>query len=253
MLLHSRTCARLRMQYEEDGNALGDSGHAVSETQQQHEDSSSVTRQDSIETIRSAIARRSPVQQRRRVPPMPTTPPPPLPASLEFSAVNGGDEMEPPEGSPTSDGTLVGFEEDAIYFKPAFTPEGALTPIPEDEYYGTPLGSPQTESPGGDSLSLQICVDLLARELKAAMVQRRDDISSGSDDDNDDDAGGERARESLQIWVMIEAYERLKEKMVRGDISISPTEARTVVTMFDTWLKALYCVHDGVVRDERGH
>lgn len=236
------------MQYEEDGNENGDWGSAAPETQQPDEDSST-TRQDSIETIRSAIARRSPVQQRRQFITTTTTPPPPR-ASLEVLAADG-EELEPPEGSPTSDGTLVGFEEDAIYFKPAFTPEGALTPIPEDEYYGTPMGSPQIEA--GDSLSLQICVNLLGKELKSAM-QRRDDSSSrssSSSSSGDSDGGleGGNMREPLQIWTMIEAYETLKDKMVRGDTSISPLEARAVEQMFDTWLKALYWVHDGISRE----
>lgn len=231
-LLHSPTCARLRMEYEADVEKQG----AVPAESAQTD--ISATRQDSIEAIRSAIARRSPVQHRRRM----LVAPPLAPSSLE----DVGDE--PPEGSPTSDGTLVGFEEDAIYFKPAFTPEGALTPIPEDECYITPLGSPQAETKTrghdgnhDDNLSLQICVTLLVNELKSVM-ERRDSGYEGIGPDEEHLT----TTSPLQIWLMIEAYDRLRDQMLAKDTGLSPREAKSLEAMFDTWMKALYRVHEKV-------
>lgn len=240
-LLQSRSCAKLRPDNDDDEDET-----------EAHEDDSH-TRQDSIETIRSAIARRPPVQERRQRVPVVVSPPSPI-SSPRYDA------EEASECSPTSsNGTLVGFEEnavydDAIYFKPAFTPTDGgsiLTPIPEDEYYvsnyNTPLGSPQEET-ADDAVSLQICVDLLGKELKAAMERQNE----RADDDD-----GSRPTSPLQIWLMIEAYERLRDQISgakEGSTAhnLSRSEARSLEAMFDTWLKALYQVHDGITR-QSGH
>lgn len=231
-LLHSPTCARLRMEYEAHEEKQGE---VPAESAQID---FSATRLDSIEAIRSAIARRSPVQQRQRM----VVTPPLAPSSLE----DIGDE--PPEGSPTSDGTLVGFEEDAIYFKPSFTPDGVLTPIPEDECYDTPLESPQGEMKvtrhddrHDDNISLQICVNLLVNELRSVM-ERRDSGYEGASPDEDH----VKTTPPLQIWLMIEAYDRLREQMSAKDTDLSPCEAKSLEAMFETWIKALHRVHEKV-------
>lgn len=170
------------------------------------------TRQNSLDTIRSAVSRRSPlattVLQRQSTPP-------------------GGFELDV-EASPTSDGTLVEFEEDAIYFKPSFSPE-ALSPIPEDESL-SPMWSPP---PQADTLSLQITMELLTRELAGAL--RR----NGRSDSRATDVP------SLQTWLMIEAYEKLRDQVL--DMQLPPTEAHALQDMLGVWLSALYKVHDGLV------
>lgn len=166
------------------------------------------TRQLSIETIRSAITKRSPRPQVQRE----WTPP------LDTELV-----------SPTSEGTLVDFEEDAaIYFKPAFTPE-PLSPIPEDGAYSRP---PSPPSPGSsNTLGVQICMDLLARELTSAV--RR--------------GGGEPGGEvpPQLVWLMIEAYEKLRDQ-VQG-MQLPAEELKALEDMFDVWLQALYRVHEGII------
>lgn len=172
----------------------------------------------------------------------------------------------------------MGFEEDAIYFKPAFTMEG-LSPIPEDESCYSPLDSPRLEMGGagpgaqddGDdaTLSLQICVDLLGKELASALDQRRQtEETSGSGEGGDDDdgrgnslgkaAGATEAAATeaktptspLQVWLMIEAYERLRDQVATEakTNNLSPGEAQSLEAMFDMWLRALYRVHEGITR-----
>ncbi|CAI4219442.1 unnamed protein product [Parascedosporium putredinis] len=121
-----------------------------------------------------------------------------------FSSAEVGDAI--PAASPTSDdGTLVSFEEETVYFKPV--------------------------SP--NNLSLQICLDLLARELSTAFSDRRqrptNEISA------------------LQIWVMIEAFERLRDQVAEMRLGISQVSG--VETMFETWLQALYTIHDSLATE----
>lgn len=209
-LLQSRTGARPRMEYDK----------GVVHVESAPLDMS-IARQESIEAIRSAIARRLPAQPRR---PMVATPP------LSAAAwLLGGDAPE------SSDGALVGFKEDAIFFKPAFTPEGALTPIPEDEGYDRSLTGID------DNLSLQICVDMLENELQSVLA-RRDSGYEGLVGPDKDDV---KATWALQIWLMIEAYDRLRILLAR-DTNLSPHEAEALEAIFDTWLEALGRVHDRV-------
>ncbi|KAF4818089.1 hypothetical protein CGCTS75_v012169 [Colletotrichum tropicale] len=135
--------------------------------------------------------------------------------------------------SPTSDdGTLVAFDEEAIYFKPmSFSPEPSspsLPPTPPPRSRARVQRS--SEFPAADhNLSLQICTDLLARELSTAMIER----PRGSGEDIS----------SLQIWVMIEAYERLRDQVKDKE------GAQHLEPMFDTWLAALYTLHDKLTND----
>lgn len=183
-----------------------------------HDAEDHTTRQNSIETIRSAVTRRRsplPLRLERR----PCTPPPLLAA--------GEPDDDGAEGSPTSDGTLVDFEEDAIYFKPAFSPE-ALSPIPE---YEDGMHSPLAATPASrpDALSLQICMDLLTRELMSAL--RRNRPQRGSPE-----------VPPLQVWLMIEAYEKLRDRTL--DMQLPMDQERALDDMLSTWLGALYRVHE---------
>lgn len=129
---------------------------------------------------------------------------------------------ERPQESPTSDGTLVAFEEETIYFKPlSFSPEPS-SPL---NGYETPMTSPL---PTPNNIGLQICVDLLAKDLASVVVK------------NDRQPPAEAS--ALQIWTMIEAYERLRDRTRESGLRYD--EVMSLEQSFDTWLKALYTAHD---------
>lgn len=202
------------------------------------------TRQTSVEAIRGATRRRSP---------MPLAPSP--------SSTLGAGEFEPqpeldtgpePRGSPTSDGTLVAFEEDTIFFKPvSFWPE-PLSPIREgggggggggqtgdyDNHDGRSAGLGRSERPLPQPgvLSLQIAANLLSRELSCAVSNEA--LRAPTD------------VRQLQTWVMIEAYEALRDQVLQMELPADETEA--LRGTFDMWLKALYRVHDGFARETSG-
>jgi hypothetical protein len=138
-------------------------------------------------------------------------------------------------GSPTSsDGTLVGFEEDTIYFKPIpiDTPEPFLawSRLAENRRFDTLA---RTATPA-DNPSLQIMTDLLVRELSA--------VAQGSQ------MRPTTETSALQIWVMIEAYEKLRDQVDR--MRLDPAQARSVQDIFGTWIQALYTVHDNLAGSE---
>jgi hypothetical protein len=130
---------------------------------------------------------------------------------------------ESPQGSPTSDGTLVAFEEETIYFKPmSFSPEPS-SPL---HSYDSPMASPLPPSP--NNIGLKICVDLLAKDLTSAVTM------------NDGQPPAEAS--ALQIWTMIEAYEKLRDRIRESGLRYD--EVMSLEQSFDTWLKALYAAHD---------
>lgn len=126
-----------------------------------------------------------------------------------------------PHGSPTSDGTLVAFEEETIYFKPlSFSPEPSSPP----NNYETPSTS---SLPTPNNVGLKICVDLLAQDLASAV--------EGNDRQPPPGAS------ALQVWTMIEAYEKLRERIREPGLRYD--ELMSLEQSFDTWLKALYAAH----------
>lgn len=138
------------------------------------------------------------------------------------------DEKKPLATSSTSDdGTLVSFEEERVYFKPV-----SLSPQPHPrspthaslDYGG---GNPPA-SPG--SLSLKICLDLLTRELSSAVADRRPRTGSEVS--------------ALQVWVMIEAFERLRDQVAGMRLGVGG--AGVVEGVFETWVRALYGVYDSL-------
>ncbi|KAK7703691.1 hypothetical protein SLS64_009004 [Diaporthe eres] len=200
------------------------------------------TRQTSIEAIRGATRRRSPL----------------LPAPSPSSTLGAGEleaQAEPdtgpePRGSPTSDGTLVAFEEDTIFFKPvSFWPE-PLSPIREgggggggqdgdhdnDNSRNAGLGRSERPLPQPGVLSLQIATNLLSRELSCAVSNEA--MRAPTD------------VRQLQTWVMIEAYEALRDQVLQTGLPADETEA--LGGAFDMWLRALYRVHDGFARETSG-
>ncbi|KAJ4131829.1 hypothetical protein NW768_006029 [Fusarium equiseti] len=135
--------------------------------------------------------------------------------------------------APTHDTNVAAVEGDAIYFKPY-----SLSPPPSPEYPGTPRHSWTDEfrppSSSGhsfqDNISLQIALDLLTSELSSVMSGRP--LRNGQN------------TAALQIWVMIEAYERLRDQLTRQEPSNA--EAQKVAAMFDCWLASLYSIHSSL-------
>ncbi|KAI5922888.1 hypothetical protein F4810DRAFT_671896 [Camillea tinctor] len=135
-------------------------------------------------------------------------------------------DTPPMTESPRSDdGTLVAFEEDAIYFKPvSFSTDPRLAPHSDFRQLELPPSPVKTP----DSPGLQICLDLLTRELSSAAagsLQRPGTETS-----------------ALQIWVMIEAYEKLRDQV--REMQLGKDQKGAMEAMLDMWLKALYDIHD---------
>ncbi|KAL1873110.1 hypothetical protein VTK73DRAFT_1115 [Phialemonium thermophilum] len=149
-------------------------------------------------------------------------------------------------GTRTNGGsTLVGFEDETVYFKPVSLfpePLSPLNSLDSSEHVGdddssscaaAPLGS---QMPRPASLSLQICVDLLMRDLGSALTANRLRKASTA------------SSSALQVWVMIEAYEHLRDRIL--DMRNDSDEIRSLELMFDLWLRVLCAIHDSLASDE---
>lgn len=147
---------------------------------------------------------------------------------------------ELPGPSPISDaGTLVSYQNEALYFKPlSYSPElkpkpaPTSAPEPEPEPPSIPL-SRQTSA--DDNIGLQISLDLLTHDLSSALSGRPCRSSKGTS--------------ALQVWVMIEAYERLWEHV--SELSETDQQAKQLQDMFHMWLKALYRIHGNMSGDAK--
>jgi hypothetical protein len=153
-----------------------------------------------------------------------------------------------PGTSPTSDdGTLVSFEEETVYFKPvSFSPEPRSPTHGYSSSYGSNSTSTSTGTGTGnnpfaspDNLSLQICLDLLTRELSSAVADRRQGTTGRTRPGSEISA--------LQVWLMIEAFERLRDQVAEMRLAVGG--ATGVEVMFDTWLRALYTIHDSLAEE----
>ncbi|RKU49310.1 hypothetical protein DL546_009819 [Coniochaeta pulveracea] len=128
--------------------------------------------------------------------------------------------------SPTTsdDGTLVASEDEAVYFKPV---RFSVTSKAPTVFSQDSLPTRPQPPPSANTLGLQICVDLLARDLGSTMGR-----------------GASRSHaeaSALQVWTMIEAYERLREQLLACDLP--DDEVVNLELTLDTWLKSLYKVH----------
>lgn len=149
------------------------------------------------------------------------------PDELSLNAVEGVQSatLELVSRSPTTsdDGTLVSSEDEAVYFRPvrfSTTPKSP-TIFSQDEFPTRP------QPPSANTLGLQICVDLLSRDIGSTVGK----TSSKS----------QAEVSELQVWTMIEAYERLREQVLASNLP--DDEVLGLELMFDTWLKSLYRVH----------
>ncbi|KAK3333790.1 hypothetical protein B0T19DRAFT_136936 [Cercophora scortea] len=133
--------------------------------------------------------------------------------------------------SPKSEAsTLVAFDEETVYFKPiSFSPE-PISPLFDRRHFLnlSPSRSPTPPIPSAN-LGLQICLDLLTRDLSSSL--RRSSETS-----------------ALQVWAMIEAYERLRDQLQDQDTTrLSREEVKALEGVFGMWIKALYAVHASLV------
>ncbi|KAJ6438964.1 restless-like transposase [Purpureocillium lavendulum] len=132
--------------------------------------------------------------------------------------------------SPVSDNsTLVSpVQEPAEAHYKTFRWPSPMTPPmeatrPEDE---------QSIGPNPAALRFQVGVDLLTRELSSAIASNNATQSSPS--------GGTSS--GLQVWLMIEAYERLRDQL-----AASGTQNEDVKLAIDAWLEALHTIHQNLV------
>lgn len=144
-----------------------------------------------------------------------------------------------------------------------------------------------------DNLSLQICVDLLTRELSSAVVRRSSPAAATAASRRaasrrhlqqngvksvhsptivsplsplaPPPVPADNAGSALQILVMIEAYERLRDQLVaeaqkktkaskrhaHKSVGGSGSSTEEIEAMFGLWLKALYRIHDSLTSDEK--
>lgn len=148
-------------------------------------------------------------------------------ASAETPAMPIPQQRHIAHSPAASDGTLVGFDEEAIYFKPlSFSPEPPSPLRVLNKIQEAPHIRPETVA-GQGNLGLQICTELLTRELAMAMLDKNGASSDTS---------------ALQILVMIEAYEKLRDQVL--EMKAQRGELGGIESMFDTWLGALYSLHD---------
>ncbi|KIH87240.1 hypothetical protein SPBR_04682 [Sporothrix brasiliensis 5110] len=159
--------------------------------------------------------------------------------------------------------------------------------------------TPPTQPDRTDNLGLQLCVDLLTRELSSAVMRRSSPAAATSasqraatrrhlQQNNSQDVIGlqsstvtspysplaltpmpvDSTSSALQILVMIEAYERLRDQLraeaqktakvskdnkdsKRGATSGGETSTNELEAMFSLWIKALYRIHDSLTSDEK--
>ncbi|KAK2073495.1 hypothetical protein P8C59_007777 [Phyllachora maydis] len=124
--------------------------------------------------------------------------------------------------SPTSDHSLVALEDETVYFQSLSVPPEPQSP---NECDWRPTPSP---SVAPDNLSMQISLDLLTRDLAAGLASRP--IRSSPE------------ASALQVWVMIEAYERLREQLHTAQPRHE--ERAALDMMLNLWLGALWRIHD---------
>ncbi|KAK3692831.1 hypothetical protein B0T22DRAFT_28209 [Podospora appendiculata] len=150
---------------------------------------------------------------------------------LTGSSSSSSSSQHPTTSPTSSDGTLVAFDDETVYFKPvSFSPE-PISPFFDRRF-------PTTSPPPTPNLGLQICLDLLTRDLSSSL--RRSGRNRGCVETS-----------ALQVWAMIEAYERLRDQLPDTEARLGRDEQKSLDQMLDLWLRALYAVHDSLTGDGR--
>ncbi|KAI0391832.1 hypothetical protein F5Y17DRAFT_386841 [Xylariaceae sp. FL0594] len=149
-----------------------------------------------------------------------------LPSPLE--PVSEMPEMPLPRSTPRSeDGTLVNSDEELSYaghYSATTSPASPSWSAYETASTGTSRGRGR-QGPPHDTPNLKATIDLLKKELSSATDARPGQAKSDAS--------------ALQVWVMIEAYEKLRARVLKSHGEDGP-----LATTFDTWLKALRSIHD---------
>lgn len=191
-------------------------------------------------------------------------PPPPLPPLRTRSSLMG---VNPINNSSS-------FHETANANSSIYEKLKAQTPVP-------PPPPPQPTQT--DNLSLQICVDLLTRELSSAVLHRSSPAAATAASQRaatrrqlqqngtgsvyspsttsplaSSAPAADNTSSALQILVMIEAYERLRDQLVADVQKKSGSkrnnkndETKEIEAMFGLWLKSLYRIHDQLTSEEK--
>ncbi|KAK2612991.1 hypothetical protein QQS21_000920 [Conoideocrella luteorostrata] len=132
-------------------------------------------------------------------------------------------ELAPSSPVMSDTATLVSFRDETTYLKPLMFPSPPTPPASEDDCYENDTF---VQSPDTDTLRFQIGFELLTRELSSAFA--------------DHSARTSRDASGLQIWVMIEAYERLRNQV--SAMASQDPELKHAAAMFDSWLTALRAI-----------
>ncbi|KAG5945884.1 hypothetical protein E4U60_004812 [Claviceps pazoutovae] len=154
-----------------------------------------------------------------------------------FEAPRPRNELAPSPIASDAD-TLVSFHDEAAYLTPLLFPSPPTSPRTEKARLNNNSNDGRiadgdadvAKSSGPDGARFEIAFDLLTRELSAAFA----DSSARSTSDTS----------GLQVWVMIAAYERLRDQI--SAMESPDPKLQGVKAMFDTWLDALRAVQKAV-------
>ncbi|KAG6064969.1 hypothetical protein E4U32_007911 [Claviceps aff. humidiphila group G2b] len=154
-----------------------------------------------------------------------------------FEAPRPRNELAPSPIASDAD-TLVSFHDEAAYLTPWLFPSPPTSPRAEKARLNnnsndgrmTDEDADTAKSSGPDGARFEIAFDLLTRELSAAFA----DSSARSTSDTS----------GLQVWVMIAAYERLRDQI--SAMESPDPKLQGAKAMFDTWLDALRAVQKAI-------
>ena len=142
-----------------------------------------------------------------------------------------------PQRLPTNDnGELIGFEEDAIYFKPvSFSPEPS-PPSRRQQFDRRSPSPPRMFTESERRVSKEKCEEMLEDEICKTVTES----SLGTTPENS----------ALQLGIMIKTYEKLRDQVAKKEGHSS--ETRVVKSAFDSWLTALTSVHEKMINEAGG-
>ncbi|TWU75041.1 hypothetical protein ED733_006407 [Metarhizium rileyi] len=146
---------------------------------------------------------------------------------LQLEETNPRHELTP---SPESDAdTLVSFGDAPLCVKPLRFSAPPMAPAEADEYEDDDY----LKSPAAETSRFEIGFEMLTRELSTVFA--------------DHSARAGRDVSGLQIRVMIEAYERLRDQV--SSMGTADPELQNARAVFDSWLSALRAVHQSIANE----
>ena len=147
-----------------------------------------------------------------------------------------GGQLEPPQRRSQLTPSLVSDDDDTLVTLEEYT----TSPEPFSKPFC--ISPPPVSAPGlqdmrktatPSTLSFQIGFEFLTAQLSSAFANQ-------SSQDSNNTSG-------LQVWVMIEAYERLRDQIIA-----SGTENQEAKSAIDSWLEALRAIHRSIVDEAAG-